>query len=83
MDDLASTQGAAPREGLAMRRSPKAAVLAAAVATIAIAGVSHGTFAAFSGTVGNGGNTFALTSLYAPGNLTATPVGGQHVLRPH
>ncbi|MDQ3952295.1 MAG: hypothetical protein M3279_04930 [Actinomycetota bacterium] len=50
-------------------------LLAAALAVVAIAGASRGTFAAFSGTVRNGGNTFALTSLYAPGNLTATPAG--------
>ncbi|MDQ4123970.1 MAG: hypothetical protein M3134_00015 [Actinomycetota bacterium] len=58
-----------------MRPRPQAALVAAAVATIAVAGVARGTFAAFAGTVRNGGNTFALTSLYAPGNLTATPAG--------
>lgn len=58
-----------------MRRPTKGALVAGAVAAIAIAGVARGTFAAFTGTVRNGGNTFALTSLYAPGNLTATPAG--------
>lgn len=73
MDDMASAQGApsGPRVTMPRRR----AVLAAGLAVVAVAGVSRGTFAAFAGTVRNGGNTFALTSLYAPGNLTATPVG--------
>ena len=75
MDDLAPAPEAAPRAGLRLRRPPKAALLAASVAAIAIAGAAPGTFAAFSGTVRNGGNDFALTSLYAPGNLTATPAG--------
>lgn len=48
---------------------------AAALAVIAVAGVAGGTFAAFTGTARNGGNTFALTSLYAPGSLTTLPAG--------
>lgn len=74
MDDLASAQGAAPRARLTLRRGLNAFV-AAALAVVAAGGVARGTFAAFTGTVRNGGNTFALTSLYAPGGLTATPVG--------
>lgn len=75
MDDLASAEGTAPRAGVSMRRPRKAAIVAGAVALIAVAGVARGTLAAFAGTVRNGGNTFSLTSLYAPGNLTATPAG--------
>jgi hypothetical protein len=58
-----------------MRRPPKTALIAGAVAIVAVVGVGRGTFAAFNGSTRNGGNTFALTSLYAPGNLTATPAG--------
>lgn len=58
-----------------MRRPRRVTALAIAVAAIAVAGVSRGTFAAFAGGVVNGGNTFGLTSLYAPGNLTALPAG--------
>lgn len=50
-------------------------VVAAGLALVALAGVSRGTFAAFTGAARNGDNTFALTSLYPPGNLTATPSG--------
>ncbi|HEX2195807.1 MAG TPA: hypothetical protein VHJ76_02680 [Actinomycetota bacterium] len=57
-----------------MRRR-RTAFLAGALAVVAVAGVARGTWAAFTGTVRNGGNTFALTALYAPGNLTATPAG--------
>ena len=60
---------------MTLRRPPKAALLAATLAAVAVAGTAPGTFAAFSGTVRNVGNAFALTSLYAPGNLTATPAG--------
>lgn len=49
--------------------------VALAIALVAAAGTSHGTFAAFSGRTQNGGNLFALTSLYAPSGLTATPAG--------
>ncbi len=45
------------------------------LALVGIAGRSRGTFASFSGETRNGGNTFALTSLYAPGSLTAAPAG--------
>lgn len=72
MDDLASAQGATPRAGLTLRRT---ALIGAGLAIVAIAGAAHGTFASFTGTVANRGNTFGLTSLYAPGNLTATPAG--------
>lgn len=58
-----------------MRRPRRTVLVAATIAMIAVAGVARGTFAAFAGTVRNGGNTFALTSLYAPGNLTALPAG--------
>ena len=75
MDDLAAAQGTAPRPRLKLRRSPARAFIAAGVALVAVAGVVHGTFAAFTGATRNGGNTFALTSLYAPGGLTATPAG--------
>jgi hypothetical protein len=51
----------------------KLAALGAAV--VAVAGISHGTFAAFVGSTRNGGNAFALTSLYAPGGVTAAPAG--------
>lgn len=71
MDDLASTQGAAPRTGIDVHH--KGAVVAATLAVVAVAGVARGTFAAFTGETRNGGNTFALTSLYPPGNLTALP----------
>lgn len=50
-------------------------IVAVGIAVVAAVGVSRGTFAEFTGTTTNGGNTFALTSLYAPGNLTATPAG--------
>ncbi|MFN2589001.1 MAG: hypothetical protein ABR613_12910 [Actinomycetota bacterium] len=50
-------------------------VAAAGMLAVAAAGVSRGTLASFNGTTSNGGNTFALTSLYAPGALTATPAG--------
>ncbi|HEX2295988.1 MAG TPA: hypothetical protein VHN37_11840 [Actinomycetota bacterium] len=50
-------------------------IVAAGLALVAVAGVSRGTFAAFTGTTRNAGNTFALTSLYAPAGLTATPAG--------
>lgn len=55
-----------------MRRG---ALAAATVAVMAVAGVAHGTFAAFAGATRNGDNTFALTSLYAPGELTTLPAG--------
>ena len=58
-----------------MRRSPARAFIAAGVVVVAVAGAVHGTFAVFTGATRNGGNTFALTSLYAPGSLTATPAG--------
>jgi hypothetical protein len=57
-------------------RSRNVLTIAAALLTlIGVAGRSHGTFATFSGATSNGGNTFSLTSLYAPGSLTATPTG--------
>ena len=45
------------------------------LALVAASGAVHGTLASFNGETRNGGNTFALTSLYAPGSLTATPSG--------
>lgn len=56
-------------------RARRASAFAAAVALVAVAGVSRGTFAAFAGSTTNPGNTFALTSLYPPSTLTATPAG--------
>ncbi|HYO61031.1 MAG TPA: hypothetical protein VEU29_03945 [Actinomycetota bacterium] len=53
----------------------KTALVVASLALVAVAGVGRSTFASFNGAVRNGGNTFAFTSLYAPGNLTATPAG--------
>ncbi|HEV2756052.1 MAG TPA: hypothetical protein VG318_09790 [Actinomycetota bacterium] len=58
-----------------MGRKGALTLAALAVATVAGAGVSHGTFASFTASTRNGGATFALTSLYAPGSLTATPAG--------
>lgn len=77
MDDLASAQGAPPRRGLTapMKSKTRIAVAAGAVTLVALAGSSGGTFASFSGATRNGGNDFALTSLYAPGNVTALPTG--------
>ena len=75
MDDLASAQGASTRAGIAMRRRRALALLAIGVAVVAAAGASRGTWAVFSGGTSNRGNTFALTSLYPPGTLTATPTG--------
>ena len=56
------------------RGKHRLAVAAAALVVVAAAGVSRGTFAVFSGQVRNPDNTFALTSLYAPGGLTVTPL---------
>ena len=58
-----------------MRHRTAATLIAAALATVAIVGSVRGTFAAFTAGTRNGGNAFALTSLYAPGALTATPAG--------
>jgi hypothetical protein len=58
-----------------MRRARRGAWIAGGLASVALAGVAGVTYAAFTGSVTNGGNAFALTSLYAPGNLTATPAG--------
>ena len=58
---------------MARIRMRKAAVLGAVI--VVAAGASHGTFASFHGSALNGGNTFALTALYAPGSLTTSPAG--------
>ncbi len=58
-----------------MRRRKGTAVTVALLALVGAAGVSHGTHASFVGETRNGGNTFALTSLYAPGPLTTAPAG--------
>ena len=58
-----------------MRRRPVVTFVAVATVVVAGAGIGRGTFAAFAGSTRNGGNTFALTSLYAPGNLSALPAG--------
>lgn len=58
-----------------MRAKNVLAIAAALLALVGVAGKSRGTFASFSGAVRNGGNTFSMTSLYAPGSLTATPAG--------
>jgi hypothetical protein len=60
---------------MTMRRSRPGAWIAAGLAAVALAGAAGGTYAAVAGSVTNGGNTFAFTSLYPPGNLTATPAG--------
>ncbi|MDQ3915603.1 MAG: hypothetical protein M3323_09800 [Actinomycetota bacterium] len=57
-----------------MHRNPRRFV-ALGIVAVAAAGISHGTLASFNGSTRNGGNTFALTALYAPGGLTATPAG--------
>ncbi len=75
MDDLASTQGAPSGARLTLRHRTAATLIAAALATVAVVGSARGTFAVFTADTRNGGNTFALTSLYAPGSLTATPAG--------
>lgn len=60
---------------MTLHHSRARALIAAGVAVVAVAGAVHGTFASFTGATSNAGNTFALTSLYPPGNLTATPAG--------
>lgn len=76
MDDLASAEEAPPGASVGTMRGKKRRALAAlAVVAVAAAGLAEGTFASFHGSTRNGGNTFALTSLYAPADLTATPAG--------
>jgi hypothetical protein len=58
-----------------MRRRRGTVLAAVLLALVGAAGMSHGTHASFAGDVRNGGNTFALTSLYAPGTLTTAPAG--------
>jgi hypothetical protein len=76
VDDLASAQAARPRPGIAaVRRRRGTALAAGLLALVGAGGMSHGTHASFVGETRNGGNTFALTSLYAPGALTTAPAG--------
>lgn len=76
MDDMASTQGATPSGSVeTVTRMGMRKLTALGAAVVAVAGISQGTFAAFVGSTGNGGNAFALTALYAPGGLTTSPAG--------